>query len=268
MMDQPKDPTLKTTARSLALIDRVREHGGANLPLLAEDLSLAKSTVYKHLSTLYECGYLVKEGDEYHIGPKFLGLGEHARSRKRGYQVADDAVRELTDATDEEIDFVIEDHGRVVTISESYHKWVKYPDDSNSSRYRARMGTYYHMHATASGKAILAELGRDRTEAILDRWGLPANTDNTITDRRTLFEELERVDDRGYSIDNEEFTEGLRSVGMAVDQPDGPPIGAMSVSGPSYRITDEVIEQNIVPALERTVKSFEQRVANDRSDGT
>ncbi|ADB63504.1 transcriptional regulator, IclR family (plasmid) [Haloterrigena turkmenica DSM 5511] len=267
MMDRPKDPTLKTTARSLALIDRIQERGGANLPQLAEDLSLAKSTVYKHVSTLYECGYLVKEGDEYHIGPKFLDLGEHARSRKVGYQFADDAVRELTDATDEEVDFVIEDHGRVVTISESYHKWVKHPDESDSNRYRARMGTYYHMHATASGKAILAELPRERTEAILDRWGLPANTDNTITDHRAFFEELERVDDRGYAIDDEEFTAGLRSVGMAVDRPDGPPIGAMSVSGPSYRITDEVIDQNIVPVLERTVESFERRLANDRSDG-
>lgn len=267
MVDRTEDPTLKTTARSLALTDRIRERGGATLPELADDLSLAKSTVYKHVSTLYECGYLVKEGDRYHIGPKFLDLGEHARSRKAGYQFADDAVRELTDATDEEVDFVIEDHGRVVTISESYHKWVKYPDESDSNRYRARMGTYYHMHATASGKAILAELPRERAEAILDRWGLPANTDNTITDRRTLFEELDRVDDRGYAIDDEEFTEGLRSVGMAVDRPDGPPIGAMSVSGPSYRITEEVVEQNIIPVLERTVESFERRLANDRSDG-
>ena len=266
MMSRPEDPTLKTTARSLALIDRIRERGGANLPQLAEDLSLAKSTVYKHVMTLYECGYLVKEGDEYHIGPKFLGLGEHARSRKVGYKFADDAVRELTEATDEEVDFVIEDHGRVVTISESYHKWVKYPGESDSNRYRARMGTYYHMHATASGKAILAELPQERTEAILDRWGLPANTDNTITDRRALFEELDRVDDRGYAIDDEEFTEGLRSVGMAVERPDGPPIGAMSVSGPSYRITDEVIEQNIIPVLERTVDSFERRLVNDRSN--
>lgn len=267
MIDQPTDPTLKTTARSLALVDRIRERGGANLTQLAEDLSLAKSTVYKHVITLYECGYLVKEEDEYHIGPKFLDLGEHARSRKAGYQFADDAVRELTDATDEEVDFVIEDHGRVVTISESYHKWVKHPDESESNRYRARMGTYYHMHATASGKAILAELPRDRTEVILDRWGLPANTDNTITDRRTFFDELERVDDRGYAIDDEEFTEGLRSVGMAVDRPDGPPIGAMSVSGPSYRITDEVIDQNIVPVLEQTVDSFERQLVNDRSGG-
>ncbi|ELZ15546.1 transcriptional regulator, IclR family protein [Haloterrigena salina JCM 13891] len=267
MTGQPKNPTLKTPARSLALIDRIRDRGGANLSQLAEDLSLAKSTVYKHVITLYECGYLVREGDEYHIGPKFLDLGEHARSRKVGYQFADDAVRELTDATDEEVDFVIEDHGRVVTISESYHKWVKYPDKSDSNRYRARMGTYYHMHATASGKAILAELPRDRTEAILDRWGLPANTDNTITDRQAFVEELERVDDRGYAIDDEEFTDGLRGVGMAVDRTDSPPIGAMSVSGPSYRITDEVIEQNIVPVLERTVESFERRLVNDRSDG-
>ncbi|WP_222914697.1 IclR family transcriptional regulator [Natrinema sp. SYSU A 869] len=268
MVDQMEDPTLKTTARSLALVDRIRECGGARLPQLAADLSLAKSTVYKHVTTLHECGYLVKEDDRYHIGPKFLDLGEHARSRKVGYQFADDAVRELTDATDEEVDFVIEDHGRIITISESYHRWVKYPGEDKSNRYRARMGTYYPMHATASGKAILAEFPRTRVEAILDRWGLSTKTDNTITERRDLLEELNQINNQGYAIDNEEFTNGLRSVGMTVNEPDGTHIGAMSVSGPSYRMTDEVLAQEIVPALERTVESFEDRLAKKRSDGS
>lgn len=266
MKDRTRDPMLKTTARSLALVDQIRKCGGAKLPQLADDLSLAKSTVYKHAMTLYEHGYLVKEDDYYYIGPKFLSLGEHARSRKPGYQIADKAVRELTDATDEEVDFVIEDHGRIITISESYHKWVKYPGEGESNRYRARMGTYYPMHATATGKAILAALPRARVEAILDRWGLPAKTDNTITARHDFFEELDRITERGYAVDDEEFADGLRSVGMAVTRPDGTIIGAMSVSGPSYRVTGEVLEQGIIPELERTVESFERRLAKNRPD--
>ncbi len=266
MVGHTESPTLKTTARSLALVDRIRECGGAGLPQLAEDLSIAKSTVYKHVMTLHECGYLVKEGDQYHVGPKFLNLGEHARSRKLGYQFADDAVRELTEATDEEADFVIEDHGRIITISESYHKWVKYPGEGESDRYRARMGTYYPMHATASGKAILAELPRARVEAILNQWGLLEKTDNTITERQDLFEELELIKDQGYAIDDEEFTNGLRSVGMVVTQPDGTHIGSMSVSGPSYRMTDEIFAKEIVPALEQTVESFEDRLTDNRSN--
>lgn len=266
MVDRVKDPTLKTTARSLALVDRIQERGGAKLPELANDLSLAKSTVYKHVRTLYECGYLVKEDDRYYIGPKFLNLGEHARNRKLGYRFADDAVRELTDATDEGVDFVIEDHGRIITISESYHRWEKYPGGDKSNRYRARMGTYYPMHATASGKAILAEFPQTRVEAILDRWGLSAKTDNTITDRRDLFEELDRIEKQGYAIDDEEYMNGLQSVGTAVNEPDGTNIGAMSVSGPSYRMTDEVLTQEIIPALEQTVESFEDRLAKRRSD--
>lgn len=266
MEGHTESPTLKTTARSLALVDRIRECGGARLPQLADDLSLAKSTVYKHVTTLYECGYLVKEGDQYHIGPKFLNIGEHARSRKLSSRFADGAVRELTEATDEEADFVIEDHGRIITISESYHKWVKYPGEDESDRYRARTGTYYPMHATASGKAILAELPQSRVEAILDQWGLPAKTDNTITERQELAEELERIEDQGYAIDDEEFTNGLRSVGMVVTQSDGTHVGAMSVSGPSYRMTDEIFAKEIVPALEQTVESFEDRLTDNRSD--
>ncbi|MDS0300987.1 IclR family transcriptional regulator [Halogeometricum sp. S1BR25-6] len=268
MVGNTESPTLKTTVRSLELVDRIHECGGAGLPQLAEDLSLAKSTVYKHVMTLHECGYLVKEDEQYHVGPKFLNLGEHARSRKSGYQFADDAVRELTEATDEEADFVIEDHGRIITISESYHKWVKYPGEDESDRYRARTGTYYPMHATASGKVILAELPQARVEAILDQWGLSAKTDSTITERQDLFEELERIEDQGYAIDDEEFTDGLRSIGMIVTQPNGAHIGAMSVSGPSYRMTDGVLTQEILPALEQIVESFEDRLADGRSDGS
>jgi len=59
----------------------------------------------------------------------------------------------------------------------------------------------------------------------------PPKTENTITDRETPFAELERIDRRGYAVDDEEYTSGLRSVGKAVTDPAGDVVGAQSVSG-------------------------------------
>lgn len=264
MHSDPPDSVLETTDRSLEILEAIKRNGGATMTDLAEELDLAVSTVYKHLATLESRGYLLKEGEGYHVGFKFLNLGEHARSRLRGKQAIDEAVHRLAEETTEEVDFVVEDHGRIVTVSESYHKWVKYGEAE--SGYRARMGDYYPMHTTASGKAILATYPRDRVEEILDTWGLPARTDHTITDRGDLFAELERTRERGFAIGDEEYTEGLRSVGTVVRNEDGRTVGAMSVSGPSYRLTGRVIEERLPTALRETVADLERRIAADGSN--
>lgn len=261
--------TLETTARSLELLEAIRRRGGATLSELAAEFSLATSTVYKHLATLESNGYLVKEGERYHVGFRFLHFGEHARSRIPGNRSIDEAVQQLAEDTTEGVDFIVEDHGRIITVSESYHKWVKYVEEDGDG-YRARTGTYYPIHTSASGKALLATFARERVESIVDRRGLAALTANTITDEAALFAELDRIRERGFAIGDEEYTEGLRSVGMAVHSPDGDPIGAMSVSGPSYRLTGSVLRERLPSALRATIDDLETAIADEigRSDDT
>ncbi|MDG5759892.1 IclR family transcriptional regulator [Natronococcus sp. A-GB1] len=258
--------TLETTERSIELLETIERLNGATVSELASECSLAPSTVYKHLVTLQSNGYLNERENTYYVGFRFLNLGEHARSRIDGLQIIEDAVQELTAKTDEEVDFTVEDHGRVMTILESYHKWVKYGDDGGAERYRARTGSYYHMHATATGKAILASYPRERVDAIVDRWSLPARTEQTITDRTELFAELERIAERGYAIDDQEYADGLRSVGVSVTGPDGGVVGAISVSGPSYRLQGDVLRTTIPEAI-RTVRADLQRELVEANTG-
>lgn len=260
---------LQTTDTSLRVLEEVQHLGGARLGQLVERLDLSKSTVYKHLVTLEENEFLVKEGDTYHVSLKFLNFGEHARSRKRAYEIAGNAVRELTERTNEEADFVVEEHGRIMTLSHSYHEGNTYVEDIslNDPISTGRNGTYYYMHNTASGKAILAALPEGRVEAIVERWGLPATTDQTITDRGDLFEELARIRDRGYALDDEEFTDGLRSVGRVVTYPDDGVVGALSVSGPRYRLTDDVVHDELAGVLATTVDDLETDVAEAARSG-
>lgn len=252
---------VKTTKKSLRVIEALQELGGGRVTEVADHVGMAKSTAHKHLTTLERSGYLEKEGDAYQIGLRFLNLGEYARSRWPAAELIKESISVLSRRTDEEIDFVAEDHGRVLTVFESYHKWVKYDSgderEADGTRYRAQIGTYYYSHATASGKAILTEYPRDRVERILDQWGLPPKTENTITDRETLFAELERIDRQGYAVDDEEYTAGLRSVGKAVTDPAGDVLGALSVSGPTYRMNGSVLAEEIPRTLADVVADLE-----------
>ncbi len=254
--------TLSTTETSIDVLETIQQLNGAGVTEIADALDLATSTAHKHLVTLHEAGYLIKEGTTYHVGLKLLSLGEYARQRRPEHRRAAETVDVLTTETREEVDFVVEEHGRIVTISESYHEQNRYGEvDSRSApTARARVGTYYHMHSTAAGKAILAALPEEHVSAIVDRWGLPANTENTITDRDRLSEELRAVRERGYAIDDQEFTEGLRSVGMAVTDPLGSPIGGFSVSGPAYRLDDTTIKEEISTTLAGAIETFESDI--------
>lgn len=262
MNDSEAEKAVKTTQRSLAIVDLVQEHDGCTLSELTETLGTAKSTVHKHLCTLEREGYLTKEGDTYHIGLKFHYRGEYARLRKRGYRLAGRAVQRVIERTDEEADFVVENDGRILTIHESYHPSNPYHEQYDSSvSGLSSSGTYYPMHCTAGGKALLAELPRERVDAIVDERGLPERTERTITTRRELRADLENVCERGYGITNQEFVEGLRAIGVAVKNPDGSLLGALTMSIPTYRRSERGVEEEASELLVEAAGDIEDELA-------
>ena len=260
-MTAPDQLTVKTTRTSLEIIATIRAADGARVSDIIDAHNIAKSTAHKHLTTLERAGYLTKSGEVYHIGFKFLNLGEYARERWYWFSAVQAAVGELAERTEEACDFVVDDHGRVITVAESDHERVEYGTGDNPKRYRANIGTYYPIHATGSGLAILSAYPRERTRAIIDNWGLSSLTAHTITSREELFAELERTRERGHAVGDRYYTEGLRSVGRPVTAADGTVLGALSVSGPTYRIDGAVLDREVPQALAAVVDSVESELA-------
>jgi DNA-binding IclR family transcriptional regulator len=255
-MATEQTPGLKTTQNSFELIDTIHEMGGATMRELIGATGMAKSTVYKHLKTLERNNYLTKEGNEYNIGYKFLNLGTYVRTRKAEFNIAKWKVKELAQKTGEETAFAIEEGGRLIVIHESYHE--------RHNRRDRREGSYYLMHNTASGKAILAELSEHRVETVLDTWGLPETTDNTISTTERLLKELKTTRERGFAITDGELHEGLRTIASVVKAPDSSIIGALSVSGPTYRMNEDTLHE-VAAVLETTVREFEEEIRETRS---
>ena len=246
------DTPIQTTQTSLRVIESIYRNEGARLAELVDELGLAKSTVYAHLQTLRDMRYVVREGNVYHLGLKFTELGESAMNRRKGlYDDARAYTDELSQETDGVADFSVEEHGRLISLfSDLYHR--RETVGLNGQR------TFY-MHNTAAGKAILAALDYQRVRAIVSRWGLPAETENTITGRAELFDELRTTRRRGYAVNDNEAVRGLYSVSKAVRFPDGSVWGAFSIDVPSYRVSDELVH-SLAESLDAAVDRFESDI--------
>lgn len=249
--------TVSTTETSLAVIETIRTHDGIRLRQLAEELDLSKSTVHAHLTTLRDTRYVVKEGEFYHLGLKFFELGEYVISRKEIYDIAEEEITALNDRTNRIADFSVEEHGRVVSLfSELYDSQSTFLSDRRT----------FYMHNTASGKAILAEIGDSRVERITDQWGLPRETDHSISTADELLAELENTRERGYAVNDEEVVSGLYSVAKPVYQPHGRVCGAVSLDCPKYRVTNDTID-DFVSHLDRTDQNIERTLRERSSTG-
>ncbi|MFC6825230.1 IclR family transcriptional regulator [Halopelagius fulvigenes] len=240
MSYEAKNP-VQATQRSLDIIEALRELDGARLTKIAEALDLPDSTVHSHLSTLMERGYVVKEDGIYRISLQFLDLGEYARSIRKVYSVAKPEIDELAEETGEVVSLLIEEAGRgVILYTENGPGAV--PLDITP-------GKCVQLHASALGKAILAYLPDDRVETIIERHGLPAYTDQTVTDRETLLTQLAETRERSIAFDREERVIGSSSVAAPIRSNDGRVIGSVGLSGPTSHLSEERIDSNLLETL-------------------
>ncbi|MFA9418397.1 IclR family transcriptional regulator [Natrinema sp. HArc-T2] len=261
-MTKKDSDRVRTTEQSLQIIDAVQSFNGATLAELVDHFDLARSTIHRHLTTLRHHGYIVKEGEQYHLGLKFYNRGEYARSRKQSYQLAVEAVQDIADTTNEEVDFLVANDGRAITVYESYHPDNTYQDEVLHPTETARhAGTCYHMHCIAGGKALLAELEDDELDRIIDQWGLPKRTENTITSREALFQDLEQIRERGIALSDEEYADGLRAVGRRILSSDGSVLGSLAVSAPKYRMQGEIFTDEVPDLLVTAVDELEEQLA-------
>lgn len=247
--------TLATLETAIEIVELIQEMEGARLADLHEETGIPKSTLHYHVRTLEEHGYLVKEGVEFHVGMKFLVHGQYARSRKRAYQLAGETVHDLANRINEDVDFSIEEHGNLMVL----HHVV-----GNTAESGFQLGQTYDFTSTAAGKAILSEYPRSRVEEIVDDQGFTQYTENTITDRQAFFEELERSRERGYTLNQEEWVEGLYAVSSPVKYPDGEVVGALSVWAPSFRFDIDVLEDDISRPLLNAVSDLEEQIESSR----
>jgi DNA-binding IclR family transcriptional regulator len=236
------DDRVRATETSIRMLEGLIDlDGEAGITELATHLSVAKSTVYKHLNTLESKGLVVKHGDTYRIGLRTLEFGGYAQRYDGVYDTARPEVRRMADETGELANLMFEERGWGVYVHTSRGE--------NAVEIDTQTGRRAHLHATGLGKAILATMADDRVEAIVEERGLPAVTEHTITDRDALFEELEAIRSNGIAYDREECVIGMACIARPLSTPGERP-AAISITGPASRVTAGEREASIRDTLE------------------
>lgn len=222
--------SIRSVDTSLQILDILQEREGAGVTELASELGLNKGTVHTHLSTLHENEYVIKDGNTYRLSLRFLELGNFVKDRIDFYDVVRNEVQDLAEDCEELVQFATEEHGKAVYLYKA--------EGSQAVQTASNQGMRVHLHCLSLGKAMLSQFSRDRVDEIVDRHGLPEYTENTVTSRSELYEELEEIRERGYATDDREKIPGLRCVAAPVVAEDTV-IGAVSITGPYSRMQGE-----------------------------
>lgn len=229
--------TLSTVERACDVIEALQELDGATVSTLAEHLDMSAGGVYNHLATLRERNYVIKRGEQYHLSLRFFNRGMYVRNQRLLYTAGKQETEQLAEETGEYAHLMAEEFGRGIyvykvkgenAISEEFEQQKQeYPD---------------YLHLSSTGKAVLSQLSRNRVETIIDRHGLPAVNENTITDQENLFEELANIRERGYALNDQEEIRGTRAVGAPITTDDNV-YGAVSISGPVSRLNESELDE-------------------------
>ncbi len=244
----PHDKTATTPRRSpyqIQVLDRAlgalealaRRGPDLTLGQLSEALGLHKSTAHRLIRVLERHRLVEKNinNGKYRLGLKLFELGTRAVSQLDLRERAHPFLEQVMLSTGETVHLCVYDAGEVVYLDKI--------EPARSVRMASTVGRRNPAYCTAVGKAIMAHLPQDQLEAATQRHGLKRLTRNTICTLEELHAELANVRAQGYAVDNEENEEGLSCVGAAIWGFSPYPLAAISVSGPTFRITSDKIPQ-------------------------
>lgn len=246
-------PGIKSAYTVFSIIEKIEELDGARLTDIAADLDLPKSTVHDYLLSLLEQEYLVKDGQEYHLGLKFLKRGTNAKDRhEQLIEAAKPALYELVEEAEETVWLEVEEYGYAVPL--------EIIQSERGITMGSRVGSRILMHASAGGKVMLAHMSEDRVEEILDKHGLSGFTDHTITSRETLYDELDEIREQGYGFNKMESHQGLNGVAAPI-RINNSIQGAIAISGPKNRVQGEWFEEALPKLLLGATNELELRLS-------
>jgi IclR family transcriptional regulator, KDG regulon repressor len=224
----------RTLSRGLDILEALAR---ANEPWLGpsaigERVGLDRATVTRLLRTLVETGYVTRDENtrRYRLTGKILWLAHGISARFDLRTIARPHLAALRDELGETVHLGIMEGLRVVYVDKL--------EAANSIQLVSAVGQTMPLHSTSLGKAMLAALPEEEREEMYLRMDFVPRTDRTIPDLAAFREEIRRTRLRGYATDDRENEPFGACVGAAIVGADGRPVGAISISGPYFRIHD------------------------------
>jgi IclR family acetate operon transcriptional repressor len=231
-VEREHDGTVQSLLRAIALLEILAEDDeGYRLVDLAARAGLSTSTTHRLLTTLEQKQFVQFSRDDslWFVGVRCFSIGAAFARRRHFATLARPIMRRLRDETGETVNLGLLDQGDVVFVTQV--------ESRELMRAITRPGGRSPVPSTAMGQALLATMSEQDIGEILRRQGLPRRTPNSIVRHTQLQSALTAARERGYAIDDEENAVGLRCVAAAIYDELRSPYAALSIAGPTVRVT-------------------------------
>ncbi len=245
--------SIQSVHRALTILNLFTyERPSLGITEISRSMDLAKPTIHGLVKTMLDEGFLLRDEEtrKYRLGPKVYELGTIYSATQKINQVGTISAQHLAAETGLTVGLAVWDQGSVI----SNFRGMSTDRIINSYQLAPRIPA----HCSSQGKAILASLPTEALNSYLQNTTLTSYTENTITDKERLLEELKKTRERGYAIDHEEFVIGITCIGAPLYDNTGFPIGALSITGSTNQILckkkDQLIKGLIQTAGEISYK--------------
>ncbi len=244
---------VQSVDRAFELLEVLAEAGGElALSEMAASSALPLPTIHRLVRTLVNRGYVRQlPSRRYALGPRLINLGERASGMLGDW--ARPWLTDLVEALGETTNLSMIDGNRATYVAQVPSR--------HSMRMFTEVGRRVYLHCTGVGKALLAQRGDDEVLELLHWSGMPAQTAHTIVDPDTLLAQIRQIRQLGYALDDGEQEIGVRCV--AVPVVGGPSSYAISVSGPTARMTAELVDR-AVPLMRTAAKELSSDLSDVR----
>jgi DNA-binding IclR family transcriptional regulator len=230
---------VQSLGRAFGILEEVARHReGIGLAELSKLVGLHNSTTFHLAKTLVSLGYLRQEKDSkrYRVGRPLFALAASALDEIEMVNVATPILEELSRRTSESSHFAVRMGDTVVVIART--------SGPGAFQLTDRVGVVRPAHCTALGKIILASLRPDQLNRFLERVELKPSTNKSITDIPVLMREIAEIKRTGIAFDDGEFNPEVRCVAVPVIDFTGQVVGALGISGPIWRLSNQALHAN------------------------
>lgn len=229
--------TIQALDRALDVLEVLADGDGLTLSELAAKLGQSVATMHRVLATLERRAFVEITADkqEWHVGAEAYRLGAAFLRRGNVVERSRSAMWTLMQETGETSNLGVEKDGNVLFVSQvETHETIRafFPPGSLSP-----------LHASGIGKALLSTFDPKRIERLFRGREFERFTTKTIGSLDLLTEDIEATRARGYAIDDEERTTGMRCVAAPILNVHGEAVAGISVSGPTHRLSDDKVRE-------------------------
>lgn len=242
---------VQSIERVLTILNTLSEYPeGIQITRLSELVGLNKSTTHRLLSTLLNMRYVVKDETTYRykLGLQIVYLSRNVLSNMSIAEVSKPYLEKLVSEVNETVHLCIEDNEEVMYIQKI--------ESNQTIRLYSRIGSRAPLYCTAVGKILLSDMQEAKLQQTLSKMEFHPRTEATITSKEELLKEVEKVKAQQYSLDNIEYQEGIRCIAAPIFDYNGNIIAAFSISGPSSRVTMEVVNDILIEKVKKTTEEI------------